>query len=57
MNDDYKLKAEIRQALDFSGEPESYLVLISEGKSWPYLHVPEDLPDYVLEAALRKLNV
>lgn len=50
------MRAEIRQTTGYSGEAESYLVLISEGKSWPYLHIPEELPDRVLEQALEKLN-
>jgi len=53
---DCTLRAEIRHAVDFTGEAESYLVLMSEGKSWPYLHIPEGVPDYVLDAALAKLN-
>jgi len=54
--DSTALRAEVRHATDFTGETESYLVLISEGKVWPYLHIPEALPDRVLEAALEKLN-
>lgn len=52
----HPMRAEVRHSVDFSGETESYLVLVSEGKSWPYMHIPEDLPDHILEVALAKLN-
>lgn len=52
----HPMRAEVRHSVDFSGETESYLVLVSEGKSWPYIHIPDDLPDHILEAVLVKLN-
>ena len=50
------IRAEVRSIRGPTDEYESYLVLISAGKAWPYMHIPDDMPDDVLEAVLAKLN-
>ncbi len=50
------MRAEVRSIRGPTDEYENYLVLISAGKAWPYMHIPDDMPDDVLEAALAKLN-
>lgn len=49
-------RAEIRTEHDPSDEYVSYLALIADGKSHPYLHIPESLDQGVLGEALRRLN-
>ncbi len=50
------MRAEIRNVRGPTDEYDSYLVLISGGKAWPYIHIPETMPNDVLEMALKKLN-
>lgn len=50
------MRAEVRSIRGPTDEYEIYLVLISAGKAWPYMHIPDDMPDDVLAAALAKLN-
>jgi len=52
----FVMRAEIRAIRGPTDEYESYLVLQCGGKTWPYIHIPETLPDDVLEMALEKLN-
>jgi hypothetical protein len=54
--DSLVMRAEVRVTRGPTDEYESYLVLRSGDKTWPYIHIPETLPDDVLEAALAKLN-
>jgi len=49
-------RAEIRTERDICDEYQSFLVLVHEGKSEPYMHIPETLDDYVLGEALKRLN-
>jgi hypothetical protein len=50
------MRAEVRSVRDATDEYESYLVFVADGKSYPYLHIPEDMPDEILQQALAKLN-
>lgn len=50
------MKAEIRHTQDYSGEYEDYLVIVINDKSLPYIHIPEDFPDEILDEILKKLN-
>ena len=50
------MRAEIRNTRGPTDEYEMYLVLRSGDKTWPYIYIPETLPDDVLEAVLAKLN-
>lgn len=50
------LKAEIRTERDPSDEYVSFLVLTNEDKTEPYLFIPEDLDDSVLDEVLLRLN-
>lgn len=49
-------RAEVRTERDICDEYSSYLVLISDGKSEPYMFIPENLDDAVLDEAMRRLN-
>ena len=50
------MRAEIRNIRDVNDEYDSYLVLLVGDKSYPYMHIPETMPDVILALALRKLN-
>ena len=53
---DSDIRAEISVSRDHSGEYDCYLVIKSQGKTWPYLYIPESMPDDVLATVLKKLN-
>ena len=54
--DNIVMRAEIRNIRNISDEYDSYLVLLVGDKSYPYMHIPDTMPDAILEVALRKLN-
>lgn len=55
-----EIRAEIRTQRDYTDEYNSYLVVIMHTdngvKSMPYLHIPDDYDDTVMDAILAKLN-
>ena len=53
---DSDIRAEIRVNRNQSDEYDSYLVIRSQGKTWPYFYIPESMPYDVLATALKKLN-
>ena len=50
------MRAEIRRIRNISDEYDSYLVLLVGDKSYPYMHIPDTMPDVILALALKKLN-
>lgn len=52
----YTILARVVQHRDNAGKYNSYLVVRSEGKTWPYLYIPEEFPQKVLEEILKKLK-
>ena len=54
--DQLVMRAEIRRIRNISDEYDSYLVLLVGDKCYPYMHIPDTMPDVILAVALKKLN-